>query len=191
MSGWIIWFVGLPGSGKSTLAKAVVDYLQKHLEQEVIYLEMDAQRKKYFPQPRYTKEEREQAYLLFAQEAMELAREGKGVVMDGAAYKRKFRDYVRNNFSRFAEIYVKCSLPTAMEREASRPAGKVMADLYQKALIRKRTGKQFAGLGEVIGVDVDFEENPQAELILVNDHLRVDEAKNQVIQFVRTWLNSK
>ena len=61
-----------------------------------------------------------------------------------------------------------CDLEEAMRREAGRPEGLVMADLYAKALKRRRTGEQFEGLGEVIGVDVEFEVDPGAEFIIDN-----------------------
>ncbi|MDQ7031138.1 MAG: adenylyl-sulfate kinase [Desulfonauticus sp.] len=189
MRGWIIWFVGLPGSGKSTLARAAVDFLQYKRNQDIVYLEMDVKRKEYFPNPSYTKEERELAYTMFGDEAICLAKQGKGVVLDAAAYKRWFRERVRQRFTPFAEIFIKCSLETAMQRESTRPQGQVMAGLYAKALERKKTGKQFPGLGEVIGVDVEFEESPYAEFVLENDKLDVEEAKKQVFDFIQKWLD--
>ncbi|SDN60348.1 adenylyl-sulfate kinase [Desulfonauticus submarinus] len=188
MKGWIIWFVGLPGSGKSSLSKAAFKFLQKFCSQDIVYLEMDVKRKEYFPNPTYTKEERELAYKMFGDEGIDLAKQGKGVILDGAAYKLEFRDRVRRKFNPFAEIYIKCSLEIAMQREANRPEGKIMANLYAKALERKKTGKIFPGLGEVIGVDVDFEENPNADFILENDRLSLEEAEKEVIFFIKKWL---
>lgn len=188
--GFIFWLVGLPGCGKSTLAK----FLYKSLQEKglsVVLLEMDARRKVYFPNPKYTREEREKAYQLFAEEGLSLASKGKGVILDGTAYKQKYRRYLRDQFDFFAEIYVKCSLETAMQRESKRPKGLVMADLYAKALQRKKTGKPVPGLGEVIGVDVPFEEDDLAELILDNDFLSLKEAQEKICSFAFNWLREK
>lgn len=188
-TGRAVWVVGLPGCGKSTVAKG----LRHHLEaggKHVILLEMDQRRKKYFPKPTYSAQEREQAYAMFVDEAADLVQQGHFVIMDGAAYKRSFRTYARQRISRFAEIILNCSLEEAMEREAGRPEGKVMADLYEKALRRKKTGQQIEGLGEVIGVDVKFEPNTDAELVIDNIDLSKEECLEKALHFLDTWLAS-
>lgn len=185
--GWALWFVGLPGSGKSTIAGAVYEALQAR-GVDAAWLEMDARRKVYFPEPRYTSEERRAAYRMFAEEAAGLAAEGRGVLMDATAPKLEMRQRARDLIPRFAEVYVRSSLDTAMKRESKRPGGKVMAGLYEKALERKRTGRQFNGLGQVIGVDVSFEENPDAEVVIDSEELDVNRARDRVIEFLKTWI---
>lgn len=188
--GWAVWFTGLPGSGKSSIARGVVEALRRD-GFDVIHLEMDERRKTYFPEPKYTAEERAEAYRLFAEEAAELVQQGKGVVMDGVAPKATMRQYAAQLIENFAEITINVSVETAMEREAGRPEGKVMAGLYAKALERKRTGKDFPGLGLVPGVDVPFEDNPGAAFVLENDALRRDEAVEKAFSFVKGWLSSQ
>jgi adenylylsulfate kinase len=188
--GFAVWVVGLPGCGKSNLARG----LKKELEErgfEAVWLQMDERRKAYFPEPKYTREEREQAYELFVKEAADLARSGKAVVMDGAAYKVSMREYARELIEDFAEVHVVCSLQTAIERESSRPEGLVMAGLYKKAIRRKETGEQFEGLGEVIGVDVDFEENPDAEFRINNEDIPKQETLRRTLQWLDGWLKEK
>ena len=185
--GWVIWFVGLPGSGKSAYAQAVYQALQKNGE-NVRYLSMDERRKAYFHTPRYTAEERAKAYELFAKEAAQIAEEGTNVIMDGTAPKLFMRQYARRLVLRFAEIFVRCPLETAMYRESHRPEGLVMADLYQKALKRKETGTYFEGLGEVVGVDTPFEENPLAECVIESDQTSVEQGRDRVLDFLAVWL---
>jgi len=185
---WAIWIVGLPGSGKSSLVQEVYSHLTSQGYDPVI-LEMDERRKAYFPEPTYSAEEREQAYFLFVDEAASLVAQGKSVLMDGSAYKKSMRVYGRQMIPRFAEIFVQCELEEAIKRESSRPEGKVMAGLYQKALERRETGRQFSGLGEVIGVDVEFEVDPQAELIIDNTHLSLDETLGKALHFLDSWLS--
>lgn len=188
--GFAVWVVGLPGSGKSNLARALKGELESR-GFDALWLQMDERRKAYFPDPQYTKEEREKAYEMFAEEAAQLVKEGKAVVMDGSAYKASMREYAREIIGDFAEVHVKCELATAMRREAGRQEGLVMAGLYAKAIKRKQTGEQFEGLGEVIGVDVPFEENPAAECRIVNDDIPKEETRSLALDCIFSWLEEK
>ena len=194
--GWVLWFTGLPGSGKSTIARAV------HMElvdqgRDVALLVMDERRKSYFPKPAYTEDERKVAYSLIAQEAAELASQGQGVILDATGHRLAVRQEARELIPRFAEVYVNCPLPEAMRREAVRssqsgggahPRGYAATPgMYQKALMRRRTGQEMPGLGEVVGVDVPFEEDPQAECVL-DALLPVPENTARVLTFLDGWL---
>ena len=182
-----LWFTGLPGSGKSALAQAVAQYLRL-AGIDVATLELDARRKAYFPKPTYSEAEREAAYKRFADEAAHLYRLGTGlVIMDASAPRLAMRAYARSLMPHFAEVHVRCSLATAMAREAARPEGKVMAGLYAKAMMRKATGRQFPGLGQVIGVDVPFEEDPAAECVVDAEHLTIEAGRDVVLTFLRGW----
>lgn len=188
-TGRALWVVGLPGCGKSTLVKGITSRLQSR-GMDVLVLEMDKRRKVYFPEPTYSAEEREQAYAMFVDEAAELVVQGRFIIMDGSAYKAAFRDYARRRISRFAEIFLACTLETAMKREAGRPEGKVMAGLYEKAIRRRETGHDVEGLGEVIGVDVPFERSPDSELVIDNTDLDQAECLGKALHFLDTWLGS-
>lgn len=185
--GWALWFVGLPGSGKSSVAKAVSETLSGR-GIDLVYLEMDARRKIYFPSPSYSPEERALAYGLFVREAAGFVKQGRGVIMDGTAHRVSLRHAARKLIPRFAEVYVRCSLDTAMARERARPEGLVMAGLYAKALDRQRTGREYPGLGEVIGVDAPFEEDPGAECVIDSERLTVLQARDLVLDFFDQWL---
>ncbi len=184
--GWAVWFVGLPGSGKSSVAKGVADAL-KNRGHDVVYLQMDERRKTYFPKPTYSPDERAKAYEMFADEAALLAASGKGVILDGTAPKIAMRARARKALPRFAEVYVKCPLEVAMQREKSRPEGLVMAGLYEKALERREKGTQFSGLGQVIGVDIPFEVDEQAECVVDNVSLTLEQATFRVITWFDDW----
>ena len=194
--GWVLWFTGLPGSGKSTIAHAVHTELLGQ-GRDVALLVMDERRKTYFPKPAYTEEERKVAYNLIAHEAAELAAQGQGVILDATGHRLSVRQEARALIPRFAEVYVNCPLPEAMRREAVRssllsvgghPRGYAATPgMYQKALMRRRTGQDMPGLGEVVGVDVPFEEDPQAECVL-DALLPVPENKAQVLTFLDGWL---
>ncbi|MHC1700657.1 MAG: adenylyl-sulfate kinase [Humidesulfovibrio sp.] len=194
--GWVLWFTGLPGSGKSTIARAVHTELLGQ-GRDVALLVMDERRKSYFPKPAYTAEERKVAYSLIAHEAAELAAQGRGVILDATGHRLAVRQEARALIPRFAEVYVDCPLPEAMRREAVRSSQPslggqhrgyaVTPGMYQKALMRRRTGVEVPGLGEVVGVDVPFEADPEAECVL--DAMKpVPENAAQVLTFLDGWL---
>ncbi|MBW2999589.1 adenylyl-sulfate kinase [Candidatus Woesearchaeota archaeon] len=158
---YAIWVTGLPGSGKSSTAKELVKKLK-----EVEFLRLDVFRKEIVPEPKYTEEERELVYTKLAERAIELVNQGKNVIVDATAYKKKWRDLAREKIKNFVEVYIKCPLDVCIERESKRKQGLVTAEIYKKALDRKLTGKQYKELGDVIGVDVPYEENEKAELII-------------------------
>lgn len=187
MSGWVIWFTGLPGCGKSTLARGVRDFLEEK-GIEVMLLEMDERRRTYVPNPQYSEEEREKVYAMFADEAVALSLSGHNVIMDGVAHRLKFRHRVRKKNVRFAEVCIRCDVQQAMHREGRRPQGKAMAGLYAKALERRKTGRYFEGLGDVVGVDVSFEEDPTVECLIDNTNLTPKESLDKVLHFLDRWL---
>ncbi len=154
----------------------------------VVHLEMDARRKIYFPNPTYSPEERNRAYDRFIQEASDLVDQGHGVLMDATAHRLAVRGAARTRIRRFAEVFIRCPLDVAMARERERPEGLVMAGLYEKALDRRRTGHEHPGLGQVIGVDVPFEENPGAECVVDGAALTIDQARDHVLSFLENWL---
>jgi adenylylsulfate kinase len=187
MAGFAIWVTGLPGSGKSSLARG----LERELAArglDPVRLSMDERRKAWFPEPRYDEDERRKAYGFLVDEAAALAGQGRAVILDATAHRRSVRDAARRRIPRFAEIHVRCGLDTAMRREAGRPQGQVMAGLYAKALERKRSGAEVPGLGQVVGVDVPFEEDPAAECVIDNTRLAKEETLARALTFLETWL---
>lgn len=152
----LLWIAGLPGSGKSTIARLVRDALMLQ-GLDAVHLAMDDRRKVYIPNPEYTAEEREQAYALLVEEALALQRQGKVVLLDATAHRRAWRDAARAQAPRFLEVIIQVPPAVAMAREAARPEVLVQAQLYRRALERRRTGREDPGLGEVPGVDVPFE----------------------------------
>ena len=87
-----------------------------------------------------------------------------------------------------AEVFVRCPLETTMRREGKRPRGHVMADLYKKALERRQDETHIEGLGQVVGVDTPFEENPTAECVIDSDRLTVEQGRDRVVHFLSNWL---
>jgi adenylyl-sulfate kinase len=121
MSGFTVWFTGLPSSGKSTLAAAVAQRLRtRGLSVEV--LDGDEVRARLGGRLGFSKEDRD------------------GVVAIAAAISpyRAVRDEARAEIGRFVEVFVDCPLNVCMRRDVK--------GLYQKALAGEIP--QFTGVSD-------------------------------------------
>ncbi|WP_027722400.1 adenylyl-sulfate kinase [Maridesulfovibrio zosterae] len=183
---WAVWVTGLPGCGKSTLAAMLYEKLRDD-GLKIVKLCMDERRKFYIPNPEYTCHERQQAYTLFVEDAVSIMESGRCVIMDGTAHEKCWRQYARDKIEFFAEIYLQCPVNMAMKRESGRQQGLVMAKLYEKALERQLSGREYEGLGEVIGVDVPFEEDKNAECIVDTSNIAPDDVLEVVINCLQKW----
>ena len=166
-NGWAVWFTGLPGSGKSEISKLVYQMLSKN-GVKCERVELDYIRKQYVANPKYTVKERDFVYEKLADFAFERVQNGMNVIIDATAHKLLYRKRARKKIRRFVEVLVRCPLSTCIERESKRKGGMVAAQMYLRALERKEKGTRFKDLGKVIGVDVPYEENPNAEIIIDN-----------------------
>ena len=165
--GWAVWFTGLPGSGKSKISKLVY----KKLADEGIIckrIELDTIRKKYVVRPEYTDSERDFVYNKLIEFAEENVRNGINIIIDATAHKRSYRENARKKIERFVEVMIKCPLSVCIERESKRKNGHIVSQMYLRALERQHKGSRFEDLGKVIGVDIPYEENPLAEVIIDN-----------------------
>ncbi|MBW2569358.1 MAG: adenylyl-sulfate kinase [Deltaproteobacteria bacterium] len=166
-NGWAVWFTGLPGSGKSEISKLVYQMLSKN-RIKCERVELDYIRKQYVANPQYTVKERDFVYEKLADFAFERVQNKMNVIIDATAHKLLYRERARKKIRRFVEVMVKCPLSTCIERESKRKKGIVAAQMYVRALERKEKGTQFKDLGKVIGVDISYEENQKAEIVIDN-----------------------
>ncbi len=85
----LVVVLGLPGAGKSVLADALAQELG------AVIVRSDEVRKRHFPEPRYSEEEKDAVYALMLSEAREALLLKKPVVLDATFYKERHR---RNAF---------------------------------------------------------------------------------------------
>jgi adenylylsulfate kinase-like enzyme len=175
-----VWITGLPGSGKSTIAQELAKRLTN-----TEYLRLDAIRSKFIKDPKFTDEERDRTYDLFVDEGIRVLGSGRNVLYDATAHKLAWRKKARENIKDFVEVYVKCPVNVCMDRESHREGGLVQADLYKKALERKASGKKFEKLGNVVGIDVEYEENANAEVVIDSSILGPKEAAEKIVSVLK------
>jgi adenylylsulfate kinase len=184
MKCWAVWLTGLPGSGKTSRAKE----LMKKLKQEKIHaehLEMDEIREVLTPETKYTEEERDYAYRAIVLVSKLLTENRINVIIDATGHRRKWRELAREFIPNFIEVYIKSPLKVSMKRESRRDDDKVLSDLYKKALKRKEKGKDIEGLGQMIGIDVEYEEPENPDLIIESDKLNPRESSEKIFQLLK------
>ena len=132
---------------------------------------MDSIRKKIFPKPNYSDQERDAAYRSFVLIGSFLSKTGTTTLLDATGHKLAWRNFARNECPRFVEVYIKCPIEICIKRESTRKNNNaVRKKLYLNALARLKKGKRISGLGKVPGVDEPFEESPSAEIVLDSSH---------------------
>jgi adenylylsulfate kinase len=186
MKGWAVWLTGLPGSGKTVRARELL----KKLDEEQInyeYLRMDEIRKILTPQQEYTEKERDHAYRALILIAKFLTDNGINVIMDATGHRKVWRDLARELIPKFAEVYIKCPLSVCMKREASRKDNLIVSNLYKKALNRKSRSKKKRLVGQVIGIDVPFEEPDKPELLIESYKFNPEESSKKILKLLNKF----
>lgn len=170
-----VWLTGIPGSGKSSIAKELANELnKKNINVEI--LRLDAIRKIITPIPKYTDEERDIVYRALSYMAFLLYKNKIPVIIDATANKREYRNLARNLIKNFYEVYVKCSLNTAMEREKTRIQNLVQKNLYEKA----KEGKIL-----LPGFNVPYEESENPELIIDSEKTSPKDAALEIVKILK------
>ncbi len=159
-----VWITGLPASGKSTIAAKLIAQLDAR-GVDVALLESDELRKVFTPRPRYDPEERDNFYRQMVYVGALLTRHGVPVIFDATANRRLYRDWARQQISKFVEVYVECPLATCMARD---PKG-----IYRRA----REGKAET----VPGLQAAYEAPEKPEIVLHGDRDAPEDAARSVI----------
>ena len=184
MNGWAVWITGLPGSGKTVRAKALLDKLRQQ-KIKIEYLRMDEIRKILTPEKKYTEEERNHAYRALVLIGKFLTENGINVIMDATGNRNVWRELARELIPNFAEVYVKCPLKICMERESKRKDNLLVSNLYKKAIERMKNGEKINGVGQMIGIDVPYEEPDNPEMIIDSDKLSIKESSDKIFQMIK------
>ena len=164
---YAIWLTGLSGSGKSTIAERLSDYFKnENIKHEI--LDGDAYRSVLSPNDGYSEKERDlfRSKVIFIAEV--LLRNEIVCIIPLLSSTRKMRDDARKKLNNFIEIYVKCPLDICAQRD---PKGH-----YKKV----KEGK----LNNFVGIDIEYEEPVDPEIIIESNNLTVDEAVEKIVKYL-------
>jgi len=186
---WAIWLTGLPGSGKSSIAEALVNKLKTdYPELEVEWLQKDKIQKEIQSSTEYTDTGRQIAYTAFINYAKKRVNEGKNIIIDAAGHKKEFRESARALIPKFYVIYIKCPLELAIKRESKRHDHPIIAKMYEQALKRLKgetVEEDTKELGQVIGIDIPYEEPENPELTIDVTQISAEEAAEEIFTFIQ------
>ncbi len=164
MSGFTVWFTGLPSSGKSTLARMLEDVLRDrgfHVE----VLDGDEVRLRLSKGLGFSKEDRDENIRRIAYVAKVITRCGAVAITCAISPYREIRNEAREEIGRFVEVYVKCDLEECIRRDVK--------GLYKKAI--KGEIKNFTGISD------PYEEPLNPEIVVETHKETPQESLDKII----------
>jgi adenylylsulfate kinase len=166
----ILWFTGLSGSGKSTVANAVENLLFK-AQKHTYLLDGDNVRHGLNKGLTFSEEDRVENIRRVGEVAKLFSDSGLIVLTAFISPFEVDRHMVRDMTrpGEFIEVFIDTPLSTCEQRD---PKG-----LYKKA----RAGE----IKDFTGIDSPYEAPKQPEITVVNDGISIEEAANQVIEYLK------
>jgi adenylylsulfate kinase len=166
----IVWLTGLSASGKTTIAKLLEKRLYEYGSRTYV-LDGDNLRHGLNKDLGFSEGDRRENIRRIGEVAKLFIDAGSIVICAFISPYREDRKMIRDlvEANEFIEIYVKCSLDVCIQRD---PKG-----LYKKALSQEIT--------HFTGIDDPYEEPEEAEIVLENDELKVEESVEIIFNYLK------
>jgi adenylylsulfate kinase len=173
--GFTLWLTGLPSAGKTTLAHLIGKTLREQGIGRIEILDGDVIRTNLCKDLGFTHQDRDTNIRRIAFVCGLLTRHDVIPIVAAISPYRESRDFARKQIDRFVEVYVKCPLDIAIQRDVK--------GLYRKALN-----------GEIpafTGVSDPYEEPLNPEIVVETNTEPPDRSAHRIIQRLveQGWLN--
>lgn len=166
--GATVWLTGLPSSGKSTIARLLeAEIRASGLNVEV--LDGDIVRTNLSKELGFSREDRDTNIRRIAFVSKLLSRNGVVVIVAAISPYRSTREAARREIDEFVEVYVKCPVEVAIERDVK--------GLYAKAL--RGEIENFTGISD------PYEEPLEPEVVVETNQTSPAECVNSVLAVLR------
>lgn len=149
--GRVFWVTGLSGSGKTTISNLLRERLQPYCD-KVVILDGDGLREVLGQLTEFTTENRRERGMIYVRLCRMLAEQGFTVICGTIAMYHAIRQWNRENIPEYFEIYLRAPIEVLRQRD-------------QKGLY---VGADGQGEANVVGVDLQFEEPMDSDLIIDN-----------------------
>ena len=151
MKGTVYWITGLAGAGKTTIGKLLYNSIKSNKD-NIILLDGDKLRELYDSED-YSFEGRKKLAIKYSKLCKMVSDQGIDVVCCTISMFDECRNWNRKNISNYKEIYLKVSIDELIKRDQK--------ELYTKALRKE--------IKNVMGIDTDFEEPKNPDLLINNN----------------------
>lgn len=149
--GTVYWITGLSGAGKTTMGQKLFRDMRK-LKKDVLLLDGDELRE-IINNKDYSYDGRKQVAMQYSRMCRMLSCQGMDVIICTVSMYDEVREWNRKNIANYCEIYIKVPLEELIRRD-------------QKGLYSQVINKTSSN---VIGMDIDFEEPKQPDIVMQND----------------------
>jgi len=165
----IIWLTGLSGSGKTTLSYSIYNWIKDKGFLNLIWLDGDVLRDTVSPELDFTENSRIKQITKTQRLANHLESQGHIVVVSALYSNSKLLSWNRNNSKDYFEIYMKADIENLAERDTK--------NLYENAIS--------GNLKNVVGVDIDWEEPQNPDIVIDNNlFFDIEEVTNKIMEKV-------
>jgi len=155
----VIWLLGISGSGKTTLAKKLKKQFDKEHKKSYI-IDGDLIRDFFDRDLGYSKDDRTANIKRVLICAKVLEENGIIPIVANISPFQELRDFARNKFKNYIEIYLKRDIQTIINKDF------VYSDT------------------NVIGVDMEFDEPTNPDLIIDTSKKSINESLNEVLKVI-------
>jgi len=164
---FVLWFTGLPASGKKAMADAVFRQLKKDGLKVERLDSLDV--RPLFPETGFAPADVNRHVKRSGHLCAMLEKNGIIVVASFVSPYRASREFARSLSTNFVEIYMKSTVEACEKRDVK--------GHYAKA----RRGEY----SDFPGIDIDYEEPTQPELVIDVDHVSTDDAAKIITGYLR------